>query len=211
MIDSRLRVDGREVWLAGVVRGFAPDVPLLIGRLDEFAPKGVGVGISFDELTGLTDHFVNRPSEPLVPLATTETAELLGLARFGEVRVPNPAYVRALEWSHARSIPVEALEVSDEQYSQLFADHISYVELVGRTLRERRLTRTAPEAKSADEYAIVWERELARGRGSKRFLDARVAAIVAAARRLVERVGRAAVVVDRERYDAVMAGLRGPN
>lgn len=208
MIEAALKIGGREVWVAGAVRGFWNDVPPLLNRLGEIAPRAIGLGISFDELTGLNDHFVARPAEPLVPLASTETAELLGLARFGEVRVPNPAYLGALEWARERSIPIEALEVSDEQYSQLFADHISYFELVGRTLRERKLTRAAPDASSADEYALAWERELARGRGSQEFLAARNAAIAAAARRLTERAGRVAVIVDRERFEALTALLR---
>lgn len=208
MIEATVRLSGHEAWVAGAVRGHYPEVGTLLDHLRAFAPRGVGLGISFDELTGLHDHFVQRPAEPLVPLTATETAELLGLARFGEVRVPNPAYLAVLEWAHGETVPVEALEVSDEQYSQLFGDHISYLELVGRTLRERRLTRAPPAAKSADDYALRWEGSVARGGGSQRFLAARTEAIGSAARRLANRFGRVAIVVDRERFDAVVGILR---
>lgn len=210
MIDAVLRTPRGEILVAGAVRGHWGDVAPLLGRLATFAPRGVGLGVSFDELTSLNDHFADRPFEPLVPLTSAETAEVLGLSRFGEVRVPSPAYVSVLEWAHAQAVPVEALDLSDEQYALLFAEHISYIELVRRTLRERRLTRAPPDAGSADEYVVRWDRSLASGRGSQAFLSARARAVGAAARRLTDRVGRAAVVVDRERFDAVVGELRAP-
>ncbi len=211
MIEEVLRTDRGELLVAGAVRGHFGDVPRLIDRLAAFDPRGIGLGLSFDELTGLTDHFADRPFEPLVPLTSTETAEVLGLSRFGEVRIPNPAYVGILEWAHARQIPVEALDLPDDQFAQLFTEHIGYVELVRRTLRERRLTRSAPEAASADEFAVRWDETLSRGRGSRTFVTARSRALGAAARRLAARVGRAAVVVDRERFAAVVAELKAPS
>ena len=207
MIDAGLRVDGRDVWLAGAVRGRVDEVAELLRRLAAFGPRAIGLGLSPDELAGLTDHFVLRPFEPLVPLTASETAEVVGLAAYGEVRVPHPAYVGVLEWARGHDVPVEPLEVSDEQYSRLFGDHISYVELVRRTLAERRLTRRPPAGRSADEYAVRWEEGATPGRGSRAFLTARAHAIGEAARRLATRVGRSAVIVDRERFDAVRAAL----
>lgn len=208
MIAETVR-SGGEFLLLGAVRGFVADVPAVQARLDGYAPRGIGLGISFDEMTGLTDHFVARDFEPLVPLTGHEAAEAQGLSRLGEVRVPHPAYVRVLEWAKERSLPVEALEPSDERYAQLFTRHIGYFELVGRTLRERRLARAPPETADADAYALRWDATLSRGRGSRAFLKAREEAIAAGARALSMRVGRTAVVVDRERFDGVLASLTG--
>jgi hypothetical protein len=199
-----------EYLVLGAVRGVVRDVEPVVQQVESFAPRAVGLGLSFEEMTGLNDHFVHRASEPLVPLTRTETAELLGLSRIGEVRVPHPAYVRVLEWARENDVPVEALDPSDEGYANLFTEHIGYLELVRRTLNERRLTRAPPEAANPDEYALTWQRGVAAGRGSRAFLAAREAAICEGARRLARRSGRTAVVVDRERFEGVAAGLRSP-
>jgi hypothetical protein len=196
--------------LVGAVRGRVDDVARVLEKLDDFAPERLGAGLSFDELTGLTDHFVHRSSEPLITLTTSETAEVLGLAKFGEVRVPHPAYVAVLEWAADRGLRVEPLEPSDESYATMFTDHISYVELVRRTLRERQLTRRPPTAATADEYALKWEATVATGRGSRSFLAAREGALAEGAERLLARGGRIAVVVDRERFEGVRARLSSP-
>jgi hypothetical protein len=179
----------------------------MLAELASYRPKALGLGIAFDELTGLKDHFVDAPTEPMVPLTGNEEAEVRGLVRFGEVRVPNPSLVAALGYAESHGVPFEALDLSDEHYATLFTDHISYLELVGRTVRERRLTRDPPKAANAEEYATRWHEQISRGKGSRSFDAARSDALVRSALDLARRVDRLAVIVDRERYPSVLAGV----
>ena len=195
--------------LLGAVRGLESEATALVVELDQFRPAAVGLGVSFDELTGLRDHFVGAATEPVVPLTGNEVAEVRGLSRFGDVRVPNPVVLAALEWADRNHCPAEALDLNDDHYATMFADHISYLELVRRTVRERRLTRDPPAAATADEFATTWHRRIAKGRGSRSFDAAREAALVEAATDLGRRVPKVAVVVDRERYPAVLVALGG--
>ncbi len=207
----RAAVPGPTPFLvAGPVRGLVTEVPTLLSSLDEFRPMAVGVGLSPEELSGLVEHFAGRAAEPLVPLTETEAAEVRGLCRFGEVRLPNPSAVALLEWSGQTHTPVEALDPSDEEYAGLFTEHVGYLELVGRTLRERRLTRAPPPATTADEFAVRWHGSVGEGRGSQKLTSARDRAFARAARALRSRAGRTALVVDRERYDGVLAQLALP-
>src|SRR5208282_2057145 len=105
VISARLGGAG-DIHLFAPVRGLASEVPLLLAALEGAPPSVVGLGISPEELKGLLDYFVTASAEPIVPLTTAERSEVRGLVRFGEVRVPNPAFVELLRW--ARAIPVEA-------------------------------------------------------------------------------------------------------
>jgi len=198
-----------ELLLLGPVRGVATEVAPLLARLAEFVPDSIGLGISPDELAGLVEHFVERPAEPLVSLTATETAEVRGLGRYGEVRVPNPSLVGVLAWARSHGTPVAGLDPSDASYADMFAEHISYFELVRRTLRERRLTRDPPTPATPDEFAEHWHRTISHGRGSKKFDRARDAEFLDGARALQAGARRVALVVDRERFEGVLRGLAG--
>ncbi len=206
MID-RVVGPNKDCLLIGAVRGLAREAPPLLAKLTEFSPTSVGLGISPDELAGLLAHFVERPAEPLVSLTKSETAEVRGLVRFGEVRVPNPSMIAVLAWGLSRGTTVEGLDPDDATYADLFSGNISYFELVRRTLRERRLTQEPPKSKSPDEFAQDWHRSMSPGRGSRAFDRARDAEFLSGARALATTAGRIALVVDRERYDGVLAGL----
>ena len=199
---------GASYQVLGAVRGFVPDVGPLLTSFEEFRPNAIGLGISSEELRAFTDHFVGAEQEPVVPLTSTELAEVRGLSQFGEVRVPNPSLLRAIEWAQDRGLPVEALDPGDDRYAIMFADTISYTELVRRTVRERRLTRAPPRAASADEYALTWVRIAAGGSRSVRFATERDGVLVQGARLLGRRHPRVSLVVDRERFSRVVGMLR---
>ncbi len=202
MISARIPPDG-SVLLLAPVRGPTAEVAPTIAALAAHAPALVGLGLSGEEMRGLVDYFVLAEAEPIVPLSPNETSEVRGLCRFGEVRVPNPAFVEVLRWGRDRPVPVAALDPSDEEAAHLFAEHIGYVELVRRTVRERRVSRKPPAPSSADEFALEWDDTVARGRGSRALAGARDRHLVREFARVRPAGERTAVVVDRERFDAV--------
>jgi hypothetical protein len=195
--------------LLAPVRGLLSDARSVAPALEAFRPELVGTGAAPEELGGLAEYFDASPAEPVVPLAPTELSEVRGLCRFGEVRVPNPAFLEALAWGRTRSVPVEAFDPGEEEVAEMFTEHIGYVELVRRTVREHRLGRSPPTPSSADAYALAWAGSVGGGRGSRRFAAARDARLVDQARsRGAGR--RLALIVDRERYASVLALLQAP-
>jgi len=197
------------VLLLAPVRGLAAEVDPLLRQLESYGPEAIGVGLSADELAALGQYFVRSEADPVVPLTSTETSEVRGLSRFGEVRVPNPSYVELLRWATGRPVPVEPLDPSDDRTASLFTEHIGYVELVRRTVKERSVSRRPPTPTTPDDFALEWDREVAGGRGSRQFARARDRHLVHAARRLGAGRARVAIVVDRERFDQVRELLVG--
>ncbi len=149
-------------------------------------------------------------AEPVVPLTTAERSEVRGLVRFGEVSVPNPSFLEVLRWASAGGVPAEGLDPGEDETATLFAEHIGYLELVRRTVRERNVSRNPPAPNSPDEFALRWDHHVARGRGSRRFAGARDLYLVGSARRLAAIHSRVAVVVDRERFDGIRDLFRAP-
>jgi hypothetical protein len=208
VISERVR-SVSEVLLLAPVRGLAAEVPRVLAALESYSPEAVGAGLSEDEMRGLNEYFVSSEAEPIVPLTTTETSEVRGLSRFGEVRVPNPTFVELLRWAGPHGVRVEALDPSDDRTARLFTEHIGYVELVRRTVKERAVSRNPPTPSSPDEYALAWDREVAGGRGSRDFARARDRHLVRGAQRMGAGRSRIAVIVDRERFEMVRALLMG--
>ncbi len=196
-----------SVLLVGAVRGLARDALALEPELDRFSPEAVGLAVSSEELRSLVAYFGDVEAEPVVPLSSAEVNEVRGLVRFGEVTVPNPSVLAAIRWGRLHATPVVPLDPSDEGSAALFAEHIGYLELVRRTVRENRIGRSPPAPDSADAYALAWDGEVSGGRGSRRYTAARNAHLAREAHRLGEGRSRVALVVDRERFDGVRATL----
>ncbi len=206
MIAAPLRADPR-ILVVGAVRGLPSEVDPLLRALGEFDPGAVAVTLSTEEATTLRTHFVGTPTEPIVPLSNAEAAQAVGLARLAEVRLPAPALLAAIDWAASRGRPAVGVDPSEDAYAELFASSIGYVELVRRTLRERQLVKRPPDASTADEYALAWDRTMAPGAGSQRLVRERDACAAARVRELRAAHGSVALVADRERYESVRARL----
>ncbi|MCI4362892.1 MAG: hypothetical protein L3K13_01090 [Thermoplasmata archaeon] len=208
MIAARLR-GPPELLLLGVVRGVVAEVAPMLEELHRYHPTRLAIAIGPEELTSYTEQFVNGSTEPVAPLLPTETAEVLALAKFGEVRVPHAPFITALRWASENGVAVAPVDPDEEEYSNLFAEKIGYWELVRRTVRERGAARAPPKAGSVDEFALRWSEQVGHGRASRRFESARSERTVAAARTLAQRGERVALLADRERIPELERQLSG--
>lgn len=199
----------RDLLLVGAVRGLTAEARTAVDRVAAFRPAAIGLGLNPAEIESLTEHFVGTPTEPVVPLAPGEVREAIALTRFGEVGVPNPAAIALLEYGRAAAIPVEGLDPDEEVQAELFVANIGYVELVRRTLGERRIGRDPPATDDPDAFALAWEAALHPGRGSARYARARDRSTLEALKTLRRAHRRVAVVLDRGRIDGFAALLAG--
>jgi hypothetical protein len=202
------RLAGRPtILLIGSVRGLTDEVPSIRQQLEAFDPSAVAVSLSPEEATTLAEYFVGTATEPLVPLSASESSHAVGLARIAEVQVPAPALLGAVEWATRHQRPVVGVDPPEDTYAEMFAAHIGYLELVRRTLRERKLLKQPPQVESADEYALTWERTMQPGSGSQRLSRARDEFAAAQVRGMGGSHSRVAVVADRERFDSFRKAL----
>lgn len=194
--------------LIGVLRGLVAEEEPLARALAALRPSAIGLGLSPEEAASLAEHFLGTPTEPLVPLLPSESVELRQLARYGEARVPHPAYLVSMREARRRGIPCEGIDPGEDRYAELFSGSIGYLELVRRTLRERRLLRSPPRPPDPESFVLAWDRRLNRGRGSRRLQAAREAHAARELERLRAAFGPTVVgVVDRERWEGVRAAL----
>ena len=203
------RLPGRPtVLLIGAVRGLAEEVRPVQSELDAFDPAAVAVSLSPEEAEALTQYFVGTPTEPVVPLSSSEASHAVGLARIADVQVPAPALLSAVDWATSRGRPVVGADPPEDAYAEMFAAHIGYFELVRRTLRERSLVKRPPEVESPEEYALAWDRTMQPGSGSERLAHARDDYAAERIRRLGNAHSTVAFVVDRERFDSFRSTFR---
>jgi hypothetical protein len=183
----------------GVVRGVVAEVPPMTAQLERFRPTRLALALGAEEMASYTEQFVRGRSDPFAPLLSTETAEVLALARFGEVEVPHAAFIEGVRWAGRQGVPVEAVDPDEEQYADMFAHHIGYWELVRRTVRERSLTRSPPAADSPDDFVLRWAGRVGKGRASRRFERERTELTCRQVRALQGANERVALIIDRER------------
>jgi hypothetical protein len=195
--------------LVGAVRGPVEEAVAVRKELERVDPAEVHLDISPEELWGLKEYFSAPYSEPLAPLLEAESALARALSDFGEVRMPSPSYVVAIQWAHAKGRGIRALDPDEDAYSAMFLKNVRYLDLVRRTRAEHALSRSPPQAGSAEEVLLAWDARVHRGKGSQRLATERNHLMAERLREIAARgEGPVSVaIVDVEHWASLVASL----
>lgn len=199
---TTLEIRGKHVTLLGSVKGLVSDGESVKETLDNRGYDILCLSISPGELMGL-DEFLAEPVD--VPFANPEEeiyAKVLG--RFGEVEMPPPCFVKALETARSQNIKVIAIDMDDNEYTNAYCNSVSGLEWVGIDRKARKLQRTVFEAASPEEFVKAWDRKVNGSKGFKKLEKKREENM---AKRILEVLnmegGRVLVVIELERMEGV--------
>ena len=140
------------------VKGLASELPELEAAWAAARPQALALAVSPGELEGLREWDGE-------PFDISGWEELYGLALrqlAGEegVRLPPPAFRRALTLADADNVPVEALELPEEEFTALFTKSVSPWQWFRCDRLEKRLRKRGFEAGTPQELALEMDRHL---------------------------------------------------
>ncbi len=115
-----IRIDSASVALLPVVKGPVSEGGAVEKAFEEIAPDVIAVSISREDLMGLRNREDYDKYEP----SDLEIIYQAFLEKFGEVRLPPPAYVKALELSESKGIPIVPLDMNNEVYTEAYCEHV---------------------------------------------------------------------------------------
>jgi len=127
------------------------------------------------------------------------------LAAFGDVELPPPSFSAAVKRADSRGVEVAALDMDDDEYTDLFVEHVTYWQLVRFSRAVRGLRRM--RADGAEALALAWDARLRRLKGFAALERARERKVAVSLARLVEAHPRVLAVVDLPLVDGVVSEL----
>ena len=81
------------------------------------------------------------------------------LAAFGDVELPPPAFTEAVRLADRADIPIEPIDLTDDEYTLVFVDHVSYWQLVRHSRKVKGMRRRL-RAQDPKELLTEWDRRL---------------------------------------------------
>ncbi|MDG6221420.1 MAG: hypothetical protein QCI38_08255 [Candidatus Thermoplasmatota archaeon] len=142
-----------------------------------------------------------------LPLSNEDLVYIHGLKDFGEVSLPPPGYLAALDEAKQKDIPIVALDMDEDSFSKLFCDKVSVFELWSRGRLPRKLLKRKIVADSPEEYAMTWEALLRRNKGSANVEEEREKHIYKALVQAAMGRKRILAIVEYERKEGILRHL----
>lgn len=163
MTAKARRLGPAEVHLVGGVLGLVSEGDRVADMVREARPDVVAVGVSPGELDALLRIAAGEVEEDMeVPVSFADEAYAHHLSRYGRVELPPPVYLAAVRAAVELEVPVEALDMEEDAYTDAFTDHVGAIDLMRKGRRERILAKRGVEADTPAAFADAWERQLLR-------------------------------------------------
>jgi hypothetical protein len=104
-------------------------------------------------------------------------------------------------------IPVETIDINDEEYAEALTELVSLVSLMRHGRRVKRLSKRKPQAETAEDFVVAWDGYLNAVPGFRKLetlreegMARRLHALCAAHRRIL-------AILPLERYEGTVAAL----
>ncbi len=199
-----VEMNGSIVSILPVVKGLVSEEETVASAFAEAHPDAVAVSISKEELQGLGRKEDYDKYEP----SSLEVAYAENLSTFGKVVIPPPCFVKSLELCEKNSLPIIAIDMDEENFSDAFCDNVGGLDLLRESLFARKAWKRRFDLSSPENFVIDWDRRVNKAGGFReleRRREMHMADALAEAARTYKRI---LAVVEAERVEGVLDGMR---
>lgn len=187
----------------GTIQGLTSEVTLIADAINRHRPSALGITATASEISGMMQWNGEEPDE----LSEFDIFYMKQLSRFGEVRMPSPSNLFAIQFSKKSGIPVHPLDMDEETYTERYMKYISpyslFLDAIVRGRRYRRKIEGSPE-----EVVIRMDRLAQHPAGIGRLDREREETM---AKNIIKHTGNYSsflAIVSLERLDGVLEALR---
>lgn len=208
MKEHTFEVNGRSITLIGAVRGLVSEGDLVTERLNQLAPDAIGLSISPEELKGL-QYYMKEPFR--VGLSDYDIIYGYKLAKYGEVMVPPPMFISALQYAESHGLEIRALDSTESDFADSYVRNIGTGSLIKHSLRKTKLRKKDLGDTTPEEFAVAWQAEIEKVKGFPELQQTRIDEISRGITEMYENGSwkSSAVIMEYELFDPVMKKLRG--
>jgi hypothetical protein len=196
-----------SVVLIGAIRGLVSEGERVKDIIRSNRPSVIGLAISAEGLAAMEEHLKSADDTNAELENLEEEIYVAGLETFGEVRKPPPCYSEAWETAIELKIPVESLDLNDEQYTNAYCRNISTLEMMTQGRSQRRIVKHQFESTTAREFVVEFDSVVNRQKGYQKLEAEREEYMALRIKKLSKDHQKVTTVVELERLEGVKSAL----
>jgi hypothetical protein len=202
---EEVRLKAASVSVLPVVRGLPRDGDIAAKAVEVLTPDVVALSLSAEELETLRTYRGGN----IEPQNAEEEAYVAGLSVWEEPVMPPPCFQQAIAAALTRKIALEAVDMDEETYAEMYTTYVSTMELITQGRLEDRLLKKRFHVSTPEEFVLAWDAEINRTVGFARLQKEREKFMASRLRELAEGTRQVLAVIEVERAKGVLAALRG--
>jgi len=187
---AELRKGGKRIIILGSIYGLVSDGKSVRAKLEIEKPEIVALGISREDLQALGD----AECEDIYDVY------FKGLERFGEVSLPSPDLLAAIDYSKKHSARLVAIDLTDDEYSEALCSNVSTLQVIAFSRRKIRGVKST----SAADFSLRWDLKKHREKGFKKINEISERIMSERIFDLNRKEGKIVAIIDLPRFESMI-------
>jgi hypothetical protein len=194
-----VEINGSTIQFLPVVKGLVSEGDAVERTIGEESPDAIAISISKEELAALA---VKEDYDKYEPSDIEEIYAVL-LESFGDVKIPPPCYVKALDVGNSKNIILVPIDLNEEAYTENYCQEVGGVDLIRESMFVKRAHRKQFDLSSAGAFAADWDRKVNKPGGFRKLNLIREEHMAEALRKLTGKYHKILAVIEYERSENV--------
>lgn len=195
----RIELNGSAIVILPVVKGLVSEGDAVRNAFEELRPEAIAISISKEELAGLH----NKDQYDMYEPSDIEEIYKVLLETFGEVKLPPPCYVSAMDMGDANNVPLVPVDMNEELYSNTYCNEVGGIDLIRESFFVSRAQRKRFALDTPGDFAVDWDRKVNRAGGFRALNRKREQHMASALRTLSGKYKSVLAVIEYERAEGV--------
>ncbi len=194
-----VEINGSTILFLPVVKGLVSEGDVVEKAISDEVPDAIAVSISKEELAALGNKEDYDKYEP----SDIEEIYSVLLESFGDVKIPPPCYVKALDVGTSKNIILVPIDMNEELYTETYCFEIGGLDLMRESAFVKRAHRKSFDLSSAGAFAADWDKKVNKPGGFRSLNLKREQHMADALMKLAGKYRKILAVVEYEREGGV--------
>jgi len=202
--ERTLVVDSCTIYIVGVIHGLEREGERVRAAFRDFRPDCIALGIPAEDIDTIKKFADEGMEFDMLP---EQERFFEHLSRYGRTSVPPPDLLASYNISVEEGIPIETLDMNDEEYAEVFTKKVSLISFIRNSRRNKKLVKMEFDAPTAEDFVDEWERRYNSMRQFKAIERAREKNMASSLVSLAGKYGRVLAVIPYQRFDGVVNSI----
>jgi len=198
---KKLKIWGCTVYFLPVIHGLVEEGERVRKAIEDVMPSCIAIGISPEDIDALK----NYDKEMQIP--PHYEYYLAYLSNYGKVSLPPPDIKVAYEFSKENNIDLKAIDIDDDEYSDLLVKNVSIISLIRHSRKIKKLRKKSFKAENAHDFVFEWDKYMLSVKAFRKIERAREKKMAENLCNLSKNYDKILAIIPLERFDGVINSL----
>lgn len=196
-------MEKNKLYLLPVIHGLSGEEIKVRNAFKKVNPDCIAIGIAPEDI----EIMKKIKGDEEFDMSLQHQYYLMHLSRYGKISIPPSDIKTACEIAEENKIPIEAIDIDDEEYAELLTKNVSIFALLQHSRKIKKMGKKKFRATNAEEFVYEWDNEVNNIKSFRKIEEKREEKMFSNLIKLCKKYERILAIIPLEKHEKIASML----